>query len=498
MDILSPVPSHPQPPAPPSGADGPDDPASTPASRAPDAAPRTAASAPGAAAPTPADPTPRPPRTDARAVLALAVPAFLALVAEPLFLLADSAVVGHLGVAELAGLGVASAALLTAANLFVFLAYGTTSTVARHVGAGSRRDAVGAGLDGVWLALALGLVTAAAVGVFARPLVGVFGAGPEAAGQAATYLRVAAVGLPAMLLALAATGVLRGLQDTRTPLVVSTLGFTWNIVLNVWFVHGLHLGIAGSAWGTTIAQWSMAGALLAVVARGAIRLDAPLRPHPARVLAAARDGVPLLVRTLALRAVLLLTTWSAAALGDVPLAAYQVSASVWSLLTFTLDALAIAGQALTGATLGAGDARATRAVTALMTRWGVLLGVVTGALVLAVHTMLPRLFTPDPHVQAAVAAGLVVIALVQPLSGLVFVLDGVLIGAGDTRYLAAGQIVCLLAYLPVVLALRAWAPGGPAGTAWLWAGYAVFMAVRGAMLWARSRTDAWLVTGATR
>lgn len=435
---------------------------------------------------------------DARAILGLAVPAFLALVAEPLFLLVDSSIVGHLGVTQLAGLGVASAALLTAANLFVFLAYGTTSTVARHVGAGDRRTAVAAGLDGVWLATALGALSALLVWVLDRPVVHALGAGPGVDDEAATYLRISALGLPAMLIALAATGILRGLQDTRTPLLVSACGFTGNAALNLLFVRGLGWGIAGSAWGTVIAQWAMALALLAVVLRGARSLEAALRPHPARVLGAARAGIPLLVRTLALRSVLLLTTWCAAGLGAVPLAAYQVSASMWSLLTFALDALAIAGQALTGASLGAGDTRVARGATALMVSWGVIGGVVLGALVLALHTVLPPLFTPDAAVQQAVAAALVVVALMQPLSGLVFVLDGVLIGAGDTRYLAWGQIVCLLAYLPVVLALRAWAPTGATAAAWLWAGFAAFMLVRGTMLAVRARSDAWLVTGATR
>jgi len=172
-------------------------------------------------------------RSQQREILRLAVPAFLALVAEPLFLLADSAIIGHLGTTQLAGLGVASAALITAANIFVFLAYGTTSIVARQVGAGSERGAVSAGIDGLWLAIAIGLVTGALVAGFAAPLCALFGASPAALAQAVTYLRVSAIGIPAMLVALAVTGVLRGLQDTRTPLVASVIGFTANIALNL-------------------------------------------------------------------------------------------------------------------------------------------------------------------------------------------------------------------------------------------------------------------------
>ncbi len=442
-----------------------------------------------------------------REVLRLAVPAFLALVAEPMFLLVDSAVVGRLGVEPLAGLGVASAVLLTAANVFVFLAYGTTSVVARQLGAGSRGGAVTAGIDGTWLALLLGAVTTAVVALGARPLAGLFGASAAALDQATTYLRISAFGIPAMLVVLATTGVLRGLQDTRTPLVAAVTGFTANAALSIWFVHGLGWGIAGSAWGTVIAQTGMAVALVVVLVREAGRTRVPLRAHPGRVLAAARGGVPLLVRTLALRAVLVLTTWVAAGLGDVPLASYQVTATIWSFLTFALDALAIAAQAITGRALGADDLATTRAATRLMLRWGILAGVVLGLLVLVVRPWVGPFFTADPGVQAAIAGGLVVVALGQPLSGFVFVVDGVLIGAGDGRWLARAMIVTLVAYLPVALAVHLagdWLLAGntTAGqvdaVTWLWLAFTVFMSVRATLMWLRVRTDRWMVTGATR
>jgi putative MATE family efflux protein len=442
-----------------------------------------------------------------REVLRLAVPAFLALVAEPLFLLVDSAVVGRLGVEPLAGLGVASAVLLTAANVFVFLAYGTTSVVARQLGAGSRAGAVAAGIDGTWLAVGLGALTTAVVAGAARPLAGLFGASAAVAEQATTYLRISAFGLPAMLVVLATTGVLRGLQDTRTPLVAALGGFGANAVLSIWFVHGLGWGIAGSAWGTVIAQNGMAAALVVVLVREARRTRVPLRAHPGRVLAAARGGVPLLVRTLALRGVLVVTTWVAAGLGDVPLASYQVTATIWSFLTFALDALAIAAQAITGRALGAGELSTTRAATRVMVRWGILGGVVLGLALLVARPWVGPLFTPDPEVQAAIAAGLVVVALGQPLSGFVFVVDGVLIGAGDGRWLARAMLVTLVAYLPVVLAVHLagdWLlqGGSERGTSdavmWLWVAFTVFMSVRGTLMWMRVRTDRWMVVGATR
>ncbi|MFN8046862.1 MAG: MATE family efflux transporter [Dermatophilaceae bacterium] len=444
---------------------------------------------------------PPPTPSQHREILRLAVPAFLTLIAEPLFLLADTAIVGHLGTSALAGLGVASSVLLTAAGVFVFLAYGTTAIVARQLGAGSRQGAVGAGIDGTWLAIALGLLSAVVVALLATPLCRAFGASPAVVDEAVTYLRISAAGLPGMLVILATTGVLRGLQDTRTPLVASVGGFTANIALNYLFVYGFGMGIAGSAWGTVIAQTGMAAALVTVLIRYAVRTRLRLHPHPGRVLGAARHGIPLLIRTLALRAALLTTVWVAAGLGDVPLAAHQVAATVWSFLAFALDALAIAAQALTGKALGAGDVEGVRSATRLMIRWGIGLGVLLGAAVLVLHRVLPPLFTPDASVQGAIAAALVVVALSQPISGYVFVIDGVLIGADDGRWLARAGVAVYSLYLPLIGAVHLLAPttgavwSAPVAVTWLWVAFTGFMVLRGIALGLRVRTTRWMVTG---
>jgi Na+-driven multidrug efflux pump len=247
----------------------------------------------------------------------------------------------------------------------------------------------------------------------------------------------------------------------------------------------------------------MATGLVVVLVRHARRAGATLHPHPGRVLRAALTGIPLLVRTLALRAVLLLTTWVAAGLGDVPLAAYQVSATVWSFLAFALDALAIAAQALTGRALGAGDVAGARSATALMVRWGLWGGAALGVLVLAVHRVLPALFTEDPAVRAALAAALVVVALGQPLSGYVFVVDGVLIGAGDGRWLARAMAATFVIYAPLAVTVhvagdRLLTHGAPVAVAVLWAVFTIFMAIRGLFFHRRVGSDAWAVTGASR
>ena len=292
-----------------------------------------------------------------REILRLAVPAFLALVAEPLFLLSDAAIVGHLGTPQLAGLGIAGAVLQTVVGLCVFLAYGTTASVARRLGAGDVRGALEQGVDGVWLAVLIGTVATLAGVPLAGWLVGLFGPGPEVAGPATTYLRLALLGVVPLLVVLAATGILRGLQDTRTPLVVAVAGNLANIALNVLLVYGLDLGIAGSAIGTVLAQLGSAPRWWRSWSAPPAGRARPLRPDLAGVRRAAHAGVALVVRTLTLRASLLVMTYGAATLGATSVATHQLASTVWTFLAFALDAVAIAAQALTGRTLGAGDAR---------------------------------------------------------------------------------------------------------------------------------------------
>ncbi|MFV8183902.1 MULTISPECIES: MATE family efflux transporter [unclassified Streptomyces] len=429
-----------------------------------------------------------------REIVALAVPAFGALVAEPLFVMADSAIVGHLGTAQLAGLGIASALLTTAVSIFVFLAYATTAAVARRVGAGDLQSAIRQGMDGIWLALLLGAAVIASVLPTAPALVQLFGASDTAAPYATTYLRISSLGIPAMLVVLAATGVLRGLQDTRTPLYVAVAGFVANAALNAGLVYGAGLGIAGSAWGTVIAQWGMAAVYLTVVVRGARRHGASLRPDSGGIRASAQAGVPLLVRTLSLRAILMIATAVAARLGDADIAAHQIILSLWSLLAFALDAIAIAGQAIIGRYLGADDAEGARGACRRMVEWGIAVGVVLGILVVVTRPVFLPLFTSDSVVKDAALPALVIVALSQPISGIVFVLDGVLMGAGDGPYLAWAMVITLAVFTPVALLV----PTLGGGLTALWGAMTLMMAVRMLTLWVRARSGRWIVTGATR
>ncbi|MGW0962739.1 MATE family efflux transporter [Streptomyces gelaticus] len=441
----------------------------------------------------PASPPPSRRRHD-REIISLAVPAFGALVAEPLFVMVDSAIVGHLGTPQLAGLAVAAALLTTAVSIFVFLAYATTAAVARRVGAGDLASAIRQGMDGIWLALLLGVVVITVTLPTAPWLVNVFGASDTAAPYATTYLRISSLGIPAMLVVMAATGVLRGLQDTRTPLYVAVGGFAANAALNAGLVYGAGLGIAGSAWGTVIAQVSMAAAYLIVVVRGARRHGASLCPDAAGIRASAQAGVPLLVRTLSLRAVLLIATAVAARLGDTEIAAHQIILSLWSLMAFALDAIAIAGQAIIGRYLGAEDAQGAREACRRMVQWGIVSGVVFGALIVLARPLFVPLFTGDRSVQDTLLPALLVVALSQPIAGVVFVLDGVLMGAGDGPYLAWAMLVTLAVFAPVALLV----PVIGGGLTTLWWAMTLMMAVRLVTLWLRTRSGKWIVTGATR
>lgn len=427
------------------------------------------------------------------------MPALGALIAEPLFLLTDTAMVGHLGAAPLAGLGLASAVLQTIIGLMVFLAYATTPAVARRLGAGDERGAVQAGIDGLWLALALGAVLAL-VGWWATPwLIGAFGASEQVSAEASAYLTISMAGLPAMLIVFAATGLLRGLQDTRTPLWVAGVGFGANIVLNYVFIYVLGLGLAGSATGTVIAQWGMVLVYLVVVARHAARVGANPRPHRAGLLSGAASGGWLFLRTASLRAALLLATWSATALGPDELAAYQVAISLYFTLGFALDALAIAAQALIGRGLGAGEVAVVRAVLKRCLQWGVVAGAVLGAAIVASAWVLPGVFTSSADVAALLPPALVVLGLSAPLAGLVFVLDGVLIGAGDARYLAWTGLVNLAAYVPLALGVVSWSSGveSSVALALVTAAFAIgYLAARAVTLSLRARGARWMVTGA--
>lgn len=434
-----------------------------------------------------------------RDIRRLAVPALGALVAEPIFLLTDTALVGHLGSAQLGGLSVASAVLQTAVGLLIFLAYSTTPAVARWLGVGNRARAVAAGVDGVWLAIVLGVLLVVA-GVPATPwLISLFSPDASIVDYANQYLAISIIGLPAMLITFAASGLLRGLQDTRTPLIVAVAGFIANALLNVLFIYGFDWGLAGSAIGTVVASWAMAIAYIVMLLVIARRESTSVRPHPRGMLLASHAGAWLLLRTVSLRAAMLATLVVATGFGVPELATVQIALTIFATLAFVLDALAIAGQAMIGKELGASDIPRARAITRRLIELGVGSGVILGVVVAISSPWAGYVFSSEPAVHSGLAALLPVLALGIPIAGFVFVLDGVLIGAGDARYLALTGLINLAVYLPLLWWVQAADLTAVPALVALWFAFGLgYIGARAVTLGIRARGDRWLVPGATR
>ncbi len=427
-----------------------------------------------------------------REILRLAVPALGALIAEPLYVLTDTAVVGHLGRDELAGLALASAVLLTVNALLTFLAYGTTSSVARLLGAGRTRDAADQSVQAVWLALASGVVLAAVLWPLAPTIIEALGGRGNVARQGEIYLRVSLPGLPALLVMMAGVGYLRGRREAARPLLVAVGTAMVNLVIELVLIYGFDQGIGASALATVIAQWTGAAIYLAWIIAGVRHHDVALTPDLRAMLRLLHVGGHLVVRTLSLRGALVVATAVAAGIGDVDLAAHQIGYEVWSFLAFAHDAVAIAAQSLVGHALGAGDVAYARAVARRTVHWGVASGVILAVPVALARHPLASAFTDDTAVVDLAAFVLLWVAIVQPVGAAVFALDGVLIGAGDARYLAFAMVAAALCFgLAATIVVLA-----DLGIGWLWAAVGVFLTARLVGLTARYRSTAWLVTGA--
>ena len=429
-----------------------------------------------------------------REIARLAIPAFGALIAEPVYVLTDTAIVGHLGTPQLGGLAVASSLLLTLYTVFIFLAYGTTAAVSRLLGAGDEREAAHQAVQSLWLAALIGVGLVVVGLVAADALVGLMGAEGAVRTNALIYLRISLFGVPALLLVMAGTGYLRGLQDTRTPLAIAVGTGALNLVLEVVLVYGLDMGIGASAATTVLAQWVAAGIYLQRIGRAAAGYGVDLGPHPASLRRLGAVGRDLLVRTAALRVSLLVATAVATRLGTVDVAAHQIAFELWSFLALALDAIAIAGQAMVGRALGASDAPSARGASRRMIEWGVVFGALVGAAVFVLRSALPHLFTDDPAVISLTAFVLVWVAALQPVNAVAFVLDGILIGAGDMRFLAWAMVGAAAVFVPAAVAVAVL----DAGIGWLWAALSLLMVTRVVVLGARFAGDRWLVLGAVR
>jgi len=423
-----------------------------------------------------------------REILRLALPALGALAAEPLYVLADTAIVGHLGRPQIAGLGLAGTVLESAFTIFNFLTYGTTAVVARASGAGRHERAARLAAQALWLSLGIGLVLVVVLEAVGAPLLRGLGGHGQSGHDALVYYRIAAIGLPAALVALAGQGYLRGVSNLRRPLEIVVAANVVNLVLEVLFVYGFHWGIAGSAAGTAIAQGGMGIAF----ARELLRPHAPsLRPSLDEMRPMLRVGWQIMVRTAALVASFVLAASVCARMGDAELGAHQIGYQLFLFLALVLDAVAIAGQVIVGSMLGAGDAEGAHAAAVRMIAWSVVVGAVFAAVLLPLSHVVPRAFTGDPSVLAQAAKLWPFFALMQPLGGAVFALDGILIGASDTAYLMWSMLAASAVF--VVIAALSLALGW--GIVGVWAGLDVLIAARLALLGARFVGRRWAVVG---
>jgi putative MATE family efflux protein len=427
-----------------------------------------------------------------REIARLALPALGALAAEPLYVLADTAVVGHLGTPQLGGLAVAGTVLTSSFWVFNFLAYGTTAAVARAIGAGRELAAARQAVQSLWLAAGLGSLLTVLGLVGAPAAVRLMGASEVVRPHALVYLRLSALGAPAVLVALAGVGYLRGRQDTAGPLRIALVANVVNLVGEVVLIYGLGMGLAASALTTVVAQTGAAVVFAGLILDDARIAGVSLRPDVVALRGLLVVGRDLFVRTGSLQAALALSTAVASRLGTAQVAAHQVALQLWLFLAMVLDALAIAAQPMIGRLLGAGRAADARSVSERLLGWGVLAGLGLALAVVAAHPVLPGLFTADRRVEGLTGDLLWIVALFQPLNAVVFVLDGILIGAHDLRYLARAMLLSLVAFVPCALAVVAL----DLSLAALWGALGLFMVARLATMATRYLGTNWMVLGA--
>ncbi|MFD0704489.1 MATE family efflux transporter [Alloscardovia venturai] len=432
-----------------------------------------------------------------RQLAAIAIPTLGQLIAEPIFVLIDTALVGRIGDIALAGLSIGSTIILTSVGLCLFLAYSTTAKVSMLMGAGRTRDGLQAGVAGMWLALGIGIALMATLVSAAYPLSFAMGAQTSVLDGAVVYVQTASLGIPGTLMAYAANGMLRGLKKPGITLWSAISGALINVILDVVFIFGLGWGVMGSGIATCIAQWVMCIILLAYLAPVLRRNKISLKPLLSDVKDSAGDGAMLFVRTAAIRVGMVATVMVATAMGTTVLASYQAVNSSWNLALNILDAIGVGGQALIGTAIGAKDIPQIHSLLKEIEYAGIRWGVYVGVGFALFGWFAAPLFTTEPSTAHIIAISMIVVGIFFPYHGWLWALDGVLIGAGDFAYLA--KACTLAALVHVCVLVIAWrvtvamsAPPLVQSVA-LWLVFnIVFMGVRGLGNILRAHKDTWI------
>jgi putative MATE family efflux protein len=424
-----------------------------------------------------------------RRMLRLSAAAFVVLAAEPSFVLVDTAVVGHLGPSPLGGLGIGGTLLSLVALLGAFLDYGTTGRSARWFGAGDRFRAVDEGVTASVLALVIGGVAIVVGEALAGPLLRLLAGGnAPVLAAATTWFRIAVLGVPGILLVLAGNGWMRGVQETRRPVRIVVIANVISAVASPILVYPLGLGLAGSAVANVTGQ-VIGGALFIRAVHGEQRPWRLQWPMLRGQLIVGRD---LLLREVGFQAAFLTAAGVAARMGTAEVAAHQIGYELWEFIALLLDSFAIAAQSLVGAALGGGDARAARATARQVAKYGLGAGLGTGALLAAGWWLLPAAFTSSPAVRHQAHLLWPFLVGMQPAGGVLFALDGVLIGAGDVGFM---RTITLIAALGVFVPVTLGALHFHWGIVGIWAGLSGFILARLVGMALRTAGSRWMVTG---
>ncbi len=431
-------------------------------------------------------------RVTVRRMLGLATSAFLVLAAEPLYLLVDTAVVGHLGARALGALAIGTTLMALLAIVGTFVEYGTTARAARWFGHEQRDRAIAEGVQASYLAIGIGLVVVVVGQLFADPLVGLLTGSSSLHDPAEQWFRIALCGMPMVLLVLAGNGWMRGIQLTRAPVAIVLVANGLSAAASPLLVYTFGMGLVGSAWANVGAQVVAAALFLRALRREAGASGATLAPDVGTMRAQLVLGRDLIVRAAAFQAAFLVAAGVAARMGTAQIAAHQIGMQLWGFTALLLDSFAIAAQSLVGAALGASNAVAARKLAGQVGRWSAGAGTAFAALYAAGWWVIPRLFTSSPAVLHQVHVLWPWFVLMLPAAGIVFGLDGVLIGAGDVAFMRTITIVAALGgFVPITLAAARW----DWGIGGVWAGLTAFIMVRlVGMVW-RVRTDRWVVLG---